>query len=234
MHPWNLTIDEARAVQERLAKSVITADRFGDIDTVAGTDVGFEAGGKITRAAVALLSYPDLQLQEYAVRRRDTEFPYVPGFLSFRECPALLDALAALSRPPDLLLCDGQGIAHPRRFGLACHLGVLTGIATIGVAKSRLIGSFGEVGPNRGARQPLVDRGETIGAVLRTRDNVKPLFISPGHNISLNSAVEIVLSCTPRYRLPETTRWADGLASQRPATLRRLAELEQSGLSPAR
>jgi deoxyribonuclease V len=147
------------------------------------------------------------------VVREPTRFPYVPGYLSFREVPAILGALASLDSPPDLILCDGQGLAHPRRFGLACHLGVLTGLPTIGVAKSRLIGTHVEVPQHKGAWVPLLDDDEIIGAVLRTRDGVQPLYVSVGHRVDLSTAIDFVLRCTTRYRLPETTRWAHKLAS---------------------
>jgi deoxyribonuclease V len=175
--------------------------------------MGFEAEGTISRAAVAVLSFPALQLQESAIARRPTSFPYIPGFLSFREIPAVLNALEKISLTPDLILCDGQGIAHPRRFGIACHLGLIVDIPTIGVAKSLLIGKHQEVAEERGSWQPLVNRGETIGAVLRTRTGTKPLYVSSGHRVSLNTAIDYVLRCTPKYRLPETTRIADKLAS---------------------
>ncbi|MGD8673007.1 MAG: endonuclease V, partial [Thiogranum sp.] len=134
-------------------------------------------------------------------------------YLSFREVPAVLEALGTLASRPDLILCDGQGLAHPRRFGLACHLGVLTDIPTIGVAKSRLVGEHGALPPQKGSWVPLMDKGETIGAVLRTRDNVSPVYVSIGHRTSLATAIDYVLRCTPRYRLPETTRRAHRLAS---------------------
>jgi deoxyribonuclease V len=140
-------------------------------------------------------------------------FPYVPGYLSFRELPAVLKALEQLKTIPDMFLCDGQGIAHPRRFGIACHLGVLTDIPSIGVAKSRLVGTYQEPGPNKGDQSNLYDDDEQIGVVLRTRNHVKPLFISPGHRISMSSATQWVLNCITRYRLPETTRMAHKLAS---------------------
>jgi len=140
-------------------------------------------------------------------------FPYVPGLLSFRELPAVLAALAGLAQPPDLLLVDGQGLAHPRRFGIACHLGVLTGLPCIGVAKTRLVGVHEPVPDRRGAWVPLHDRGEVIGAVLRSRVGVKPIYVSVGHRLSLRRAVEWVMACTGRYRLPQTTRAAHALAS---------------------
>jgi deoxyribonuclease V len=212
-HPWDVTAAEAIALQQRLRNEVIADDRFSRIDTVAGVDVGFEKRGAVTRAAVAVLNLPGLELQEYAVAHRPTEFPYIPGLLSFREVPAVLDALQRLPRLPDLLLCDGQGLAHPRRFGIACHLGVLTDLPAIGVAKSRLIGTHAPLAESKGSRQPLYDKGEVIGTVLRTRHGVRPLFISVGHRIALDTAVDYVLRCTTRYRLPETTRAAHKLAS---------------------
>ena len=213
-HAWPLTVEEAIAIQQQFRKEVITQDQLEEpVQYVAGVDMGFEAAGTISRAAVAVLSFPSLQLQESAIARRPTTFPYVPGFLSFREIPAVLDALEKISTIPDLILCDGQGIAHPRRFGIACHLGLIVDIPTIGVAKSLLIGNHQEVSEERGSWQPLVNKGETIGAVLRTRMGTKPLYISSGHRVSLSTAIEYVLRCTPKYRLPETTRIADKLAS---------------------
>lgn len=175
--------------------------------------MGFEENGTVTRAAVAKLSVPELVLIDTAVARRPTTFPYIPGLLSFREVPAILDALQALRDLPDLMLVDGQGYAHPRRLGIACHLGVLTDIPTIGVGKTRLVGTHADVPNRRGAWVPLVDKGETIGAVLRTRQGVNPVYVSPGHRIALQTAVEWVMRCTGRYRLPETTRHAHRLAS---------------------
>ena len=212
-HRWDVTAREAIALQQRLRSEVVTVDRFGRIATVAGVDVGFEERGAVTRAAVAVLSFPQLELQEYAIAHRPTVFPYVPGLLSFREIPAVLDALQRLRRLPDMLLCDGQGQAHPRRFGIACHLGVLTDLPAIGVAKSRLVGTHAPLAEDKGARQPLYDKGEVIGTVLRTRSGVRPLYISVGHLIALDTAVDYVLRCTTRYRLPETTRAAHKLAS---------------------
>lgn len=212
-HAWDVTPAQARRIQKSLRERVVREDCGGEIHRVAGVDVGFPDRGRITRAAVAVLGYPDLEPVECAVVERRTTFPYVPGLLSFREVPAALEALALLDRLPDLLLCDGQGLAHPRRFGMACHLGLASGIPSVGVAKSRLIGSHGPVPETRGGRVPLMDRGEQIGVVLRTRSGVRPLFVSIGHCVSLDTAVARVLACTPRYRLPETTRWADRIAS---------------------
>jgi deoxyribonuclease V len=210
---WPTTVAQARTVQEALRARVIRRDRLGRVRRVAGIDVGFERGGRITRAAVVVLRFPDLVPMAQAVVRQRTRFPYVPGYLSFREIPAVLAALARLAVKPDLLLCDGQGYAHPRRFGLACHLGVLTDTPSIGVAKSRLIGTHAQPAPGKGSWVPLREGGELIGAVLRTRTAVKPLYVSVGHRVSLRSAIRYVLACTTKYRLPETTRLAHRLAS---------------------
>jgi deoxyribonuclease V len=210
---WNIDVTEARALQEKLRGQVILDDRLGAVRSVAGLDCAFKEGGRLTRAAMAVLSFPDLDVLDYAIAERPTDFPYVPGLLSFREVPALLLALGKLRRMPDLLLCDGQGYAHPRRFGLACHLGVETGLPSIGVAKSRLIGRHREPGHRAGSQAPLKDGGEVIGAVLRTRAGVNPLYVSIGHRIGLETAIGYVLRCCRGYRLPETTRWADGLAA---------------------
>ena len=211
---WPQSPAEAIALQRSLAPQVITADQLPKtICTVAGVDAGFEDQGRTTRAAVVVLSFPDLTPLDEALVRVPTSFPYVPGLLSFREMPAVLKALSKVKTEADIILCDGQGLAHPRRFGIACHLGVVCDRPTIGVAKSRLIGSHGEVPAEKGNWVPLMDKAEQIGAVLRTRTNTKPLFISSGHRISLETAIAIVMRCTPKYRLPETTRYADRLAS---------------------
>ena len=212
-HGWNLSPREAIQLQKQLANQVITKDELNQINFVAGVDVGFENNNQITRAAVAVLSYPELQLIEHRIARRPTEFPYIPGLLSFREIPAVLDALNQLTQLPDLLLCDGQGFAHPRRFGIACHLGVITGLPSIGVGKTRLTGKHGTVPKEKGKWATLMDGDETIGAVLRTRQGVKPIYISSGHKISLNTSIHYVMGCITRYKLPETTRWAHRLAS---------------------
>ncbi|MEM7552820.1 MAG: deoxyribonuclease V [Cyanobacteria bacterium P01_A01_bin.84] len=221
--PGNLTLDEAIyphniaeaiAIQEKLQPEVIAEDKISQpVKYVAGVDVGFEENDSVSRAAVAVLSFPDLQLQEQSIVKRSTTFPYIPGFLSFREIPAVLDAFEKLTILPDIILCDGQGIAHPRRFGLACHLGLIVNIPTIGVAKSLFIGEHEKLPEQKGSWTPLIDKGETIGAVLRTRTGVKPLYISTGHLIGLSTAIHYVLQCTTKYRLPETTRIADRLAS---------------------
>ena len=210
---WPDNVTRARAIQEALRTQVVREERLGPVNTVAGVDVGFEDQGRTTRAAVVVLAFPALEPVAHAICRQPTRFPYVPGYLSFRELPAVLDALERLDKMPDLILCDGQGLAHPRRFGLACHLGVLTNLPCIGVAKSRLIGSHDELPPDKGQWVPLQDRDETIGAVLRTRTRVSPVYVSIGHRVNLDTAIAYTLRCTTRYRLPETTRHAHRLAS---------------------
>lgn len=210
---WPTRAAEAIALQQQLRHQVIRVDQFEPVHFVAGLDVGLEREDTVVRAAVAVLSYPDLRMADQAVARGPARFPYIPGLLSFREVPALLEAMDRLGQRPDLLLCDGQGLAHPRRFGLACHVGVLTGIPSIGVAKSLLIGTHDPLPARRGTWRPLLDKGEVVGAALRTRDGVAPVYVSIGHKVSLEAAIEIVLACTPKYRLPETTRAAHRLAS---------------------
>jgi len=196
-----------------MRQRVIARDRVGRIGSVAGVDASYDRTAGTTRAAVSVHGFPGLEpLARRALRRR-TRFPYVPGFLSFREAPALLAALAGLRRRPDLILCDGQGLAHPRRFGLACHVGVLLDVPSIGVAKSRLVGVHAPVPEARGAWVPLRDAGETIGAVLRTRAGVRPVYVSVGHRVGLETAIALVLRCAPRHRLPEPIRRAHALAS---------------------
>ena len=214
-HPWNVSPAEARETQKRLCRLVETTDRLGAIGTVAGVDVGFDNDNGLPRAAVVVLRFPELELCEQSLVTLPTRFPYVPGLLSFREAPAILAALDELERLPDLLVCDGQGLAHPRRFGIACHLGVLTGLPAIGVAKKRLIGTHGEPPEARGEWVSLMHKGDVVGAVLRSRAGVKPIYVSSGHRVSLETAVDLVMGCTTRYRLPETTRRADKLASNR-------------------
>jgi deoxyribonuclease V len=213
LHRWDLTPKEAVALQKELAARVVRADEVGKVRRVAGVDVGFEDSGRVTRAAVAVLDYPGFAVAERVVVREPTRFPYIPGLLSFREAPAVLAAFGRLRTPPDLVLYDGQGVAHPRRFGIASHVGVLLDVPTIGVAKTRLVGEHRRLPGRKGAWVPLVDKGETIGAVLRTRTGVTPLYVSIGHRVTLAAAVRWVMACTTRYRLPETTRWAHHLAS---------------------
>ncbi len=215
MPPWDGDTASARALQLALAREVRLQDELPDVHYLAGVDVGFEAGGSITRAAAVLLDAATLQPLAQEVARVPTAMPYIPGLLSFRELPAVLQALALLPRLPDLIMVDGQGIAHPRGLGIAAHLGVMTDLPTIGVAKTILVGEHEALGPSRGDHVPLHYKGREIGAVLRTRERVKPLIISPGHRVSVDTAVHWVMQCCTRYRLPEPTRLADRLASRR-------------------
>jgi deoxyribonuclease V len=213
-HRWDLTPGEAIQLQQELRERVLVQPlSLGQISTVAGVDVGFR--DEKARAAAVLLSFPSLQLLEHAVREVPIPFPYVPGLLSFRETPAILNALEGLSVLPDVIVCDGQGLAHPRRFGIACHLGVLLDRPTLGCAKSILVGKHGPLGEEPGSTADLKAGGETIGAAVRTRQGVKPVYVSVGSRIDLPSAVELILACNRGYRLPEPTRLADRLASNR-------------------
>ncbi|WP_318153434.1 deoxyribonuclease V [Halomonas sp. ML-15] len=215
LHDWSLTPAAAVALQRELAPRLILDDRLDDVASIAGVDIGFEEAGSVTRAAVVLLAWPSLEVLEQQVHREPTRMPYVPGLLSFREIPAALAAFDRLQRRPDLVMVDGQGIAHPRRLGVAAHLGLWLDLPTIGIAKSRLCGQHGAVPESRGEWTPLEHRGETIGAVLRSREHVKPVFVSPGHRLSLTTAVDWVVRCLGRTKLPEPTRLADRLASRR-------------------
>ena len=207
-HPWNLTPSEAKALQLQLAARVITETTFepADVRTVAGIDVSIREGR--AWAAVVVLSFPDLQPVALALSNAPADFPYIPGLLTFREGPSVLAAFEHLHIWPDLLVFDGQGIAHPRRIGLAAHLGLMLDRPSIGCAKSRLTGSYQEPGEAVGDWTPLFDSQETIGAVVRTRTRVKPVFVSIGHRIDLPTAVDLTLRCTRGFRLPETTRYA--------------------------
>lgn len=198
--------------QRTLAAQVVLNDDFLKIRTVAGVDAGYDKERNLTKAVIAVLAYPSLDLLTSCIAYTHTEIPYIPGFLSFREMPAILRALSCLDRMPDLLMVDGQGIAHPRRLGIAAHLGVVTGLPSIGVAKSRLCGTFTDPANEEGARSILVDRDRQIGSVCRSRKNCRPLFISPGHRVSQNTAEDIVFSCLRGYRLPEPTRIADKIS----------------------
>jgi len=209
------SITGARALQAKLARRVRATDGFRSPGLIAGVDVGFEDGGRTIRGAAVLLDARTLAPLAQALVRLPTRMPYVPGLLSFRELPALLAALGKLPRMPDLVMVDRHGLAHPRAFGIASHFGVVSGIPTVGVAKSILVGEHGRLGLRRGSRMPLRHRGREIGMLLRNRNGVRPLIVSVGHKVSLATAVELVLGATTRYRLPEPTRLADRLASDR-------------------
>jgi deoxyribonuclease V len=212
---WDGNVAKARQLQLELATKVRLEDDFPPLRHIAGVDVGFEEGGAVTRAAAVLLDAKTLLPLKELVARRPTCMPYIPGLLSFRELPTVLQALQDLAEVPDLIFVDGHGIAHPRGLGIAAHLGVVTGLPTIGVAKSILVGTHGELGPSRGDRVLLHYRGKVIGCMLRSKDKIRPLIVSPGHRVSMESAPELVLSFCTKYRLPEPTRLADRLASRR-------------------
>jgi len=208
LHEWQVTPTQAIAIQKELSGRVFRKGKPDDVRFVAGADISVPRIGKVARGAIVVLSYPELELVEVQITEQEIDFPYIPGLLSFREAPVILSACEKLSTTPDLVLVDGQGIAHPRRLGIASHLGVLWNKPTIGCAKSRLCGEYDPVGTERGDSAKLVDGKETIGAVVRTRTNVNPLFISIGHKINLKTAVQWVLNCGYGYRLPEPTRLA--------------------------
>lgn len=199
----------ARAMQDMLREKLKLLDDFAVVDTIAGIDVGYDNARGLARASIVTMSMGDLKPVEQIQKFTPVDFPYIPGLLSFREVPAILAAIGELQSIPDLLMVDGHGIAHPRRMGIAAHLGVILDMPSIGVAKSRLTGRYDMPGLEKGDRSPLMAGKERIGTVLRSRDNVKPLFVSPGHRVGMETAVEITMRCLTRYRLPEPTRLAD-------------------------
>ncbi|HTN30404.1 MAG TPA: deoxyribonuclease V [Pseudomonas sp.] len=218
---WDGTVAGARLLQAQLAAQVRLRDEFSTpLRLIAGLDVGFEERGAITRAVAVLLDANSGDVLAEVVVRRPTSMPYIPGLLSFRELPALLQALNDLPQRPDLLFIDGQGIAHPRRLGIAAHLGVVADLPSIGVAKTLLVGRGATPDEGRGARSELLEGEEQLGWLLRSKDGVRPLVISPGHRVSLRSAPDLVLRYVTRYRLPEPTRLADRLASRRAPGMR--------------
>jgi deoxyribonuclease V len=216
---WTLDTTGARAVQEELRKRVVRGDRLGPVRHVAGVDVSYDRGSPILYSAVVVLDAATREVVEIQGVRERALFPYIPGYLSFRELPSVEKCFAKLRTRPDLVICDGQGLAHPRRFGLACHLGVLFDLPAIGCAKSPLIGDFQMPSERRGSHRRIVHQGETIGEVVRTRDGVKPVYVSIGHRVSLLTARKWVLRLSTPYRLPVTTR----AAHQEVNRMRRLA-----------
>ena len=210
LHRWDVTYREAVAIQEELrGRLILRADGLPDpLRTVAGADISYDRGSDLFFAAVVLMNYPELTLLEEATFSARVSFPYIPGLLSFREGPPLIAAFAKLNQPPDLILFDGQGIAHPRGIGLASHLGLILDRPAIGCAKSRLVGTHEPVGEKRGEWTELTHQEKKVGAVLRTRDRVKPIFVSPGHRVDLERAMALVLACCRGYRIPEPTRRA--------------------------
>lgn len=207
-HAWDVTPCAARAIQRDLAARVSERPLRWPPRWIAGADAAFP-DDRACVAAVVVWDAAARRIAEIRLARRPLSFPYVPGLLSFREAPAILDALARLRRTPDALMCDGHGRAHPRRFGLACHLGVVTGLPSVGCAKSRLCGTHREPGPRRGGATLLKEAGERIGRVVRTRDRVRPMYVSVGHRCTLEDAVRLTLATAIRGRMPEPTRRAD-------------------------
>jgi deoxyribonuclease V len=215
LHSWDVDYKTAVAIQADLrGKLVLSDDGPGDIRIVAGADISCTKGDDRVFAAVVLLDASTLEVVEEACHSDRISFPYIPGLLSFREGPSLLRAFEKLRRRPDMVLFDGQGIAHPRGFGLAAHMGLILNLPSVGCAKTRLIGTFEEPGTSRGQCSPLMREGKQIGAVVRTKDRVKPVFVSQGHRVSLERAVEIVLQCARRYRISEPIRRAHVLVNR--------------------
>ncbi len=215
LHPWDVDYRAAVAIQEKLRGKLVLEDKVArDVRFVAGADISCSKGDDRVYAAVVLLDAASLDVLEEATWCGRASFPYIPGLLSFREGPALLQAFGKLQGRPNVVLFDGQGVAHPRGFGLAAHMGLLLDVPAVGCAKTRLIGAFEEPGAKRGQHSPLVQDGRVIGAVLRTKERVKPVFVSQGHRVSLEGAVEIVLRCSRRYRIPEPTRQAHILVNR--------------------
>jgi len=215
LHKWDLTPKEAIQVQNDLKDRLASNWKESPVLTVAGTDVSFSKEDNMLYAGIVVFSYPELEIVEQSSYTCEAAFPYVPGLLSFREIPPLLEAFKKLKTAPGVIICDGQGLAHPRGFGLASHLGLILDIPTIGCAKSRLVGeTYKDLGANKGNFVNLYFKGRLVGAVLRTKDSVSPLYISVGNNIDLMKCIEIVLSCCTKYRLPETTRASHNLVNK--------------------
>ena len=213
-HSWSVTPAEAIEIQRRLAPSVVRRGRPPKLRLVAGADLAFSPDGSESIAGVVVWEVQRREVVEQHLARRSVSYPYVPGLLSFREAPALLAALKQLRCEPDVFMFDGQGYAHPRRFGLACHLGLLLDRPSLGCAKTILLGGCEPPGRTRGTTSPLMHDGECIGMAVRTRDDVKLVYVSVGHRISLDAAVQITLACCDGYRLPEPTRQADKLVAR--------------------
>lgn len=230
LHPWNLSYREAVEVQHGLASLVSCTSHIPNtVHYIAGVDISAPYSRGLTKGAVVVVEFPGLEVAEVEVAEVVTDFPYIPGLLSFREIPVLVETLARLSLAPDLLVVDGQGRAHPRRIGIASHVGLLYDMPTIGCAKSILVGTHEELGQEAGVHAALVDRDEVVGAAVRTRDSTKPVYVSIGHKVDLQSAVEWVLACTKGYRLPEPTRLAHQAAAGRIAVGLRRGAASQAG-----
>lgn len=208
LHPWNVSPQEAVGIQKRLRSLVRLTPLRETPRLVGGVDVSMMRGSDVAFAGIVVMTYPELEVTAYALSDKEAPMPYIPGLLSFRELPAVLSAWNALETKPDLLLVDGHGVAHPRRLGIAAHLGLATETPSIGVGKSVLVGEYDEPAPERGSQTLLRDKGEWVGSALRSKDGVKPLFVSPGHLVALDEAADFVMTCVRGYRLPEPTRLA--------------------------
>lgn len=211
-HEAPSALEEAKAIQNQLRQSLRLEDDFAPIKIIAGIDVGYNLKTNTAKAAIVCMKMDGLDIIESHTETLDVTFPYIPGYLSFREAPVIIKALSKLKCAPDMFLIDGHGIAHPRRLGIAAHIGALLEIPTIGVAKKKLCGKYAQPAPEKGDHTNLYDKDEQIGVVLRSRSNVKPLYISPGHRVTIESALDITQRCLTRYRLPEPTRQADKLS----------------------
>jgi len=220
MHYDTLTIPEATRLQRLLREKLVIQPRDLPVHIIGGADISFNRFSPTVYAGIVLLRFPDLQPLTYSLVKKDVHFPYIPGYLAFREVPALMEAWAQLPQKPDVLVVDGHGIAHPRRMGIAAHFGALSGQASIGCAKKLLFGTYAEPGMERGAHTPLLHQEEVIGSVLRTKAHVKPVFVSPGHLMDVGGSLSLIMQCTGRYRLPEPTRLAHNVVN-----LFRLGEL---------
>jgi deoxyribonuclease V len=211
---WNLTPKEAVEAQKEWRSLVRVEPLTREISTIAGADISFNRFSDVIHSAIVVLSLPELRIIETSSVRSTAKFPYVPGLLSFRETPSFLECWEKLTTKPDALMLDGQGLAHPRRFGIACHIGLILDLPTLGCAKSILVGQHGKLGWEAGSQSPLVDKNEVVGVALRTKKNVAPVYVSAGHRMDLNSAVELTLRSVTKYRQPEPTRQAHLLVNQ--------------------
>lgn len=216
LHPWQVSTQEAARIQADLREKVLLQyeNSFESIQTVAAADVSCHKFENILYAAVVIMQFTTLKIVDHYWEIAATQFPYVPGYLSFREAPIIVEIFKKISHPPDVLICDGQGIAHPRGLGLASHLGLFLNLPTIGCAKSVLVGDYKEPGPSKGDQSPLIYQGKQVGVALRTRSRVKPIFISCGHKIGLSEAIRIILHVSPRYRIPEPLRMAHRMVNE--------------------
>jgi len=209
LHKWEVPIEEAKSIQRELAGKIYLQNQFSEIGLIAGTDMSIDEETMEGIAGVVIFTFPGLEIVERKYARRKITYPYIPGLLSFREAPILLSAFEKIEHEPDLVIFDGQGIAHPRRLGIASHMGIILDKPAIGCAKSLLCGEYIEPAKKMGSISSLFDGDKTIGVTLRSRDNVHPIFISPGHKIDLDTSLKIILACCDGYRIPKPTRIAD-------------------------